>query len=375
MKQPMWQLSRFRPMTKAMELVVFLILVTGCSTAVRYTSLDLDLLPCEQGNAPVFFKAIEFDKSGSQLFPKQLQELKNEFRDKEIKDLVVFVHGWNKNPSSAEQDYQNFLCRLHGRLRMMSGGPNKERSELLVLGVFWPSTITNRDQEPFLLLPASYYQIRDRAEEIGALGLAPVLTDLIPYIQRHSTRLHLIGHSFGGRILVRALRKMQTTDQLIPFIEASDELNVVLANAAMSADNFNWILADVTREKRKGDRPSRFGGMSSSYLFNVHSLNDTANRILFRLASAFNDDPAECAAGACGVPDFPTVCLSESGDFKLEQAPPEVKSDLHAWNIDATKIVFDHSDIYKGRVATLIANLLYDEAVRARFLSSRPAPC
>jgi Alpha/beta hydrolase of unknown function (DUF900) len=356
-----------RSLLTTFELMFLIILVSGCSQAQRYTSLDLDLLPCEHGQAPLFFKAVEFDKTGSPLFSQQLDDLNREFDDKLVKDLVLFIHGWNKNPSSAEQDYQNFLCRLHGRIRRIDSGPNKEREELIVLGVFWPSTITNRDQEPLLMLPLSYYQIRDRADTIGDAGLANVLTSLTRKIESDSTRLHLIGHSFGGRILVKSLRKMQDMEKLMPLIDAAATVNVTLVNAAISADSFNWIREKVT--KAKG---GRFGASTPSYLFNIHSHNDTANRILFPIASIFNDDPAECAAGACGVPEFPTLCVDDAGNLQLTGARADSQSvrDLNAWNIDATKIVFDHSDIYKGRVATLITNLLYKEADRERFPGS-----
>jgi len=354
-----------------MALLFLMIVISGCTASVRYTSLDLALLPCEQGDSPIFFQAIEFGQNGSPLFKQQVEDLHERFRNgPPVTDLVLFVHGWNKNPSSAELDYQNFLCRLHGRLRGIIGD-EKRRGGLLVLGVFWPSTITNRAQEPLFMMPLSYYQIRDRADTIANMGLASLLSSLIPEIQfsRSGTpiRLHLIGHSFGGRMLVRSLERMQEQDKLVPFLQAAGTVNVVLANAALSPDRFDWISKAIAVAKSHGV-PGRFTDETASYLFNVHSLNDTANRVLFRLASVFNDDPATCAAGACGVPEFPTVCVDDSGKLQFGNiTPPQFGGDLNAWNVNATRIVFDHSDIYKGRVATLIANLLYDEADKKRF--------
>jgi hypothetical protein len=49
------------------------------------------------------------------LFSHQVEELHRRLEsERPVTDLVLFIHGWNKNPSSAELDYQNFLCRLHG---------------------------------------------------------------------------------------------------------------------------------------------------------------------------------------------------------------------------------------------------------------------
>jgi hypothetical protein len=205
------------------------------------------------------------------------------------------------------------------------------------------------------MMPLSYYQIRDRADTIANMGLASLLSSLIPEIQfsRSGTpiRLHLIGHSFGGRMLVRSLERMQEQDKLVAFLQAAGTVNVVLANAALSPDRFDWISKAIAVAKSHGV-PGRFTDETASYLFNVHSLNDTANRVLFRLASVFNDDPATCAAGACGVPEFPTVCVDDSGKLQFggNITRPQFGGDLNAWNVNATRIVFDHSDIYKGRV-------------------------
>jgi hypothetical protein len=356
--------------------LLLLLAITGCASPPKYTSLDLALLPCEQGDSPVFFRAIEFDQAGAPLFDHQVKALHERFEGgPPVTDLILFVHGWNKNPSSAELDYQNFLCRLHGRLRDIIG-ESKRRNGLLVLGVFWPSTITNQAQEPVLLKPLSYYQIRDRADAIAEAGLYNLLVSLTLELKERRAgvpvRLHLIGHSFGARMLVRSLEKLSEENQLVPFLQAAGNVNVVLVNAAMPPSRFDWISKAVTAAKRQ-KTAARFTEETKSYLFNVHSFNDTANRVLFRLASLFNDDPATCAAGACGVPDYETLCVDNSGKPGLQKVlvpPPDTLSNrLNAWNVDATPIVFAHSDIYKGRMATLLAELLY----KRRF-PERPLP-
>lgn len=218
---------------RGLVLFLFLIVTSGCIVAApRYNSLDLALLPCEQGNSPMFFRAVEFDGDGIPLFTHQIEELHRRFKSgPPVTDLIFFLHGWNKNPSSAELDYQNFLCRLHARLRGIIGTRDKQGG-LLVLGVFWPSTITNRAREPFLLLPFSGYGIQDRADSIADRGLAPLMASLTPKIQS-GLRLHLIGHSFGGRMLVRSLEKLNDRKELVPFLTAADAVNVVLLSAAL----------------------------------------------------------------------------------------------------------------------------------------------
>lgn len=359
----------WRRMLLVPMLLMGLLLTSGCAVKPRYNSLDLALLPCESGDSPEFFRAIEFDERGAATHEKQLQGLRKRFEDgRPITDLVLFVHGWNKNPSSAELDYQNFICRLHGRLRNIVG-ESKRAGGLLVLGIFWPSTITSRAEEPLLLKPLSYYRIRDRADSVAETGLTELLSELRQGMRQRPVpvRLHLIGHSFGGRMVVRSLETLQRRGELVPFLMSAESVNVVLVNAAVSPSRFEWI-SDAVDTARRNKMPARFTSDTASYLFNVHSRNDSANRYLFPLASLFNEDQSTCAAGACGVSTFSTLCVDSSGVIAPSPKGPLPagipNAGLNLWNIDATRVVFDHSDIYKGRVATLIADLLYDPSIR-----------
>lgn len=356
-------------------------LLAGCAAPRQYTSLDLALLPCEQGDAPIFFQALEFDEHGVPLYADQVKALHDRFRNGHpdnrapVQDFVVFIHGWNKNVASAEGDYQNFLCRLHAQLRGKIRNTKREGG-LLVLGVFWPSTITSQAKEPELLLPVSYFQIRNRADAIAKAGLAQTFDGIAADLaERRRTsgspgeglRFHLIGHSFGGRMLVEALHAMQGP-RLVEFLTAADAVNVVLINPAISPASFAWIDTAIESALR-AKQPARFTTTTGSYLFNLHSFNDSANRTLFRLASAFNDDPSECAAGACGVAAYATICIDEAGRIEPVAAPALRGTDvrINVWNVDTTKFVFDHSDIYKGRMSTLLVTLLYDAKARAAF--------
>ena len=89
--------------------------------------------------------------------------------------------------------------------------------------------------------------------------------------------------------------------------------------------------------------------------------------MLFRLASTFTDDEATCAAGACGVQSYATLCVDNSGQVRPKPERAGEASPFNAWNVDATQIVFEHSDIYKGRVASLLAALVFDDEQKRRF--------
>jgi hypothetical protein len=225
-------------------------------------------------------------------------------------------------------------------------------------------------------MPISYYQIRERADTIAEKGAPNLLASLTKALPRNSLRVRvsLVGHSFGGRMVVRSLEKLHERSELVPLLKSAHSVNVVLINAAVSAARFDWISEAYATASQQ--LPSVHSERAESYLFNLHSFNDSANRLLFPLASLFNQDDAACAAGACGVPSYPTLCVDNSGKLLLS---PEsmiggvyigrgVYSDqLNVWNVDITPIVFSHSDIYKGRVATLTRDLLYDEVAHQNF--------
>lgn len=332
----------------------------------RYTSQDIALLPCETGASPVFFHPLEFTADGAPALGDEQVRRIRERLGPEMTDIVVFVHGWNKNPSLAERDFSDFLCRLHGHVRGVAQERNlwlesEKGQRLLVIGVFWPSTVLANARDPLLLKPPSYFRMRSRVDAIAARGFPAFLMTLVESLRRPAN-LHLVGHSFGGRMIVHGLQHLSAEGKLPRLLERAAGVNVVLLNGALPADDFRWLLRAVAA--RPDSRSTRFSLASDSGLYNVHSFHDSANRYLFPLASAFNPDPSACAAGACGVPELTTLCVDGAG--RLPRTPPggtgrrPTATDLlAAWNVDATPVVFDHSDIYKGRVARLVVDLLF----------------
>lgn len=60
--------------------------------------------------------------------------------------------------------------------------------------------IKKLDPRPAIRL-ATVYKMKDRAGKVGARGVGPLLSDLL---QAGDARLHLIGHSYGGKIMLSA---------------------------------------------------------------------------------------------------------------------------------------------------------------------------
>lgn len=342
-------------------------LISGCATKSNYTSLDIDLLPCESGDAPRFFHSVEFDAMGKLRYPDQIKGIEQRYT-RPVTDVVVFVHGWNKNPSSAESDYQDFLCRLHGKMRDVIGN-RKRGGGLVVIGVFWPSTVSGKQKDPLLVKPVSYFKMRDRADYIASTGLYELFLTLGKLNEQSPSgtpeRIQLIGHSFGARMVLASLSELNDKGELDTFLASSKSANVVLLNAAVAPDRFLWLPVAL-RESTFGTEMGFQNEAANSQLFNVHSYNDDATRRLFPIASLFNDEPSVCAAGACGVPEFKTVTLGESGDIELPEPDcPDSLRNINAWNVDATAVVASHTDIYKGRIAALLSRLTYDDGLKS----------
>lgn len=66
-------------------------------------------------------------------------------------------------------------------------------------------------------------------------------------------------------------------------------------------------------------------------------------------------DGPTCAIGACGVLQWPDLVSATSGG-SLDSALDLAETNL--WNVDASKIIFSHTDIYKGRIANLVWELI-----------------
>lgn len=84
-------------------------------------------------------------------------------------------------------------------------------------------------------------------------------------------------------------------------------------------------------------------------------MHDDANRFLYPIGSFMEHGGPTCAVGACGVFQWPDVVFATSGG-SVESVIDLAVSNL--WNVDASKIIFSHTDIYKGRVANLVWELI-----------------
>lgn len=137
-----------------------------------------------------------------------------------------------------------------------------------------------------LLRQATYYQMKKRAGVVGERGLGPVLAGLAA--RRPALRIHLIGHSFGARVVSFSLRAVPDGSRYVK--------SLTLLQGAFS----HYAFAD--RLPHDQGRGGALGGLQSRVdgpVVACHSPHDTSLKLFYPLASRMAGD----SAGLLGFDD------------------------------------------------------------------------
>jgi hypothetical protein len=201
----------------------------------------------------------------------------------------------------------------------------------------------------------TYYVMKARAGDVGVNGIAPLIRKIRE--SRPDIRLHLIGHSFGCRVVTSAVNALPEDEQLRPNTMA-------LLQGAFShngfASNFDGKNNDgafrqvIARKKVKGP------------IIITHTRNDKAVGIAYPIASRI----AGQVAAALGDANDIYGGLGSNGAQTAETTPERVVGMLlsagsaypfsgggtcgHLYNLKADQFISGHSDI----VSTAVANAI-----------------
>lgn len=202
-----------------------------------------------------------------------------------------------------------------------------------------------------LLRQATYYKMKKRAGVVGERGLGPVLAELAR--QRPGLRIHLIGHSFGARLVSFSLRAVPDG--------ARHVASLTLLQGAFS----HYAFSDRLPHDR--GRGGALGGLQRKVdgpVVACHSPHDTSLRVFYPLASRMAGDSAGLLGlderwGAIGhdgvqaVPGAPRLSL----DTALREGVPATG----CVSVDAGSVVRRggapsgaHSDICHEELARLV---------------------
>ena len=196
---------------------------------------------------------------------------------------------------------------------------------------------------------ATYYQMKERAGTVGRTGLSQVLRQLRS--EKPALRLHLIGHSFGARVITAAVDAFDdnTPAVTLTLVQGAYSHNGLAEN--FDGDKNDGFFRKVISKKR-----------ASGPILITHTKNDTAVGVAYPLASRLS----HTKAAAFGDENDPYGGLGRNG----AQFTPEAKglaqklSELpnaqpgpysfargKVYNLKADAFIGDHSDICKHQVA------------------------
>jgi hypothetical protein len=184
----------------------------------------------------------------------------------------------------------------------------------------------------------TYYTMKDRSGIVGRTGLASALTNLIAARAQQgvTSRIHLVGHSFGARLVTSAANEMATPVESLSLLQAAFSHNAFSDNYDQhgSAGGFRAV---VTTPKVK-----RMLITHSKYDQAVGLAYPAASRIMNQVASAIIGGPNDIYGG-----------LGRNG----AQKTPEVETDTLPCSIinlngdGPNPEITGHGDVAKSEIA------------------------
>lgn len=253
------------------------------------------------------------------------------------RDLFVICHGWNADMNDARGLYQNFFnefCRI------------VTPRQCAVLGIFWPS---EKYADPALTPGGAaglgtridaarriltYRVMKQRAGLVGRRALAPVLDQIQAALT--DVRVHLVGHSFGARVITAAAAVCQ-----------KPVASMTLLQAAFSQYSFapEGAFRNVIGERK-----------CAGPILVTHSVHDRALRFCYPIASRVLRQNASGLGGANdrygalgrnGALHTPEASFGEL----LPEGAPYSFAPGRIFNLRADRIIRAHADIVKPETA------------------------
>ena len=284
-------------------------------------------------------------------------------------DIFLYSHGWWTDATGAAADYNRFSMGFTKQLLVIGattppGLPHLPASSFAA-AVHWPSTLSEDQGSIENYAEAlSFYSMAKRADVVGqhgvysalrmifeALGAAPVPPAL---------RLHLLGHSFGCRVVCSALEQIAEDGIAIP---SSVTLDAVLLQAAFNDDELapSGMYENVPKLNLRlmATRSDGDTSLGKWYPIAERLVNLFSGGSVAALGAAGPSAAMQTAFGSAGtVPVGP--------GFKYPAVVPLTQrlvvanlSPLHATTGPGDPFSGHHSDIYHDEIYQLIAGFFF----------------
>lgn len=192
----------------------------------------------------------------------------------------------------------------------------------------------------------SYYMMKERSGTVGAKGVAPLIDRLAPGVER----IHLIGHSFGGRLVAAAALASQNNKlQSMTLLQAAFS-----HNGFSPAGLMNGFFRQVIEKKRiRGP------------ILATHTKNDTAVGVAYPLASRLSGTVAAALGdesdkyggiGRNGAQKMNagevTIAMLLPGGGTYQFSPGKIH------NLQADAFIKNHGDVTGGEVVAALAQAI-----------------
>ncbi len=191
----------------------------------------------------------------------------------------------------------------------------------------------------------TYYQMKDRAGVVGMRGLRPLLDEIVA--EHPSIKLHLVGHSFGARLVTAAIRGEDGSPRLevasLALLQAAFSHNGIAEN--YDGDGNDGYFRLVMRDRRV-----------TGPVIITYTTNDTAVGLAYPIASRL----AGHDAATIGGPDSRFGGMGANGAQHTPEAVNGVLGGPGAvyafeagkvYNLLADETINDHSDVENEAVA------------------------
>lgn len=277
------------------------------------------------------FFLIPTNENGIVIDPYAATNLRLAAKAETIEDVFIYSHGWWTSALDAMISYNRFGAGLISTIEQPGGKSS------LAIGIHWPSTLSENARDWINLAEgASFYTMEKRADEVGA-GAGAALLRMVLAQSPRPTRIHLIGHSFGCKVICAAIQHL--IENSPAEIYAGIDFNLVLLQPAFEDNS----LSATHRYARLATEPRL-------RILITKSAQDTALCIHFPRAHAleFFDREDRTALGATG-PSQSTVQAFGGAQMVNEESPGCTSGAMQS--CQGRLIVADLSVIHRQRAA------------------------
>ena len=288
-------------------------------------------------------------------------------------DVFFYSHGWWTTAVASMGDYNDFSIgfarSLHNLIQQSPTSVPQIRPEFsaLSIGLHWPSMLSEDSTSIVnFVQAASFFTMEFRADDVGQTAGYALIRLLLENKKGAPFRFHLLGHSFGCRVVLSTLQQL-TLDPATLELAAQAQFNVVLIQAAADSDSlaegrlYKDILTKIQKIKMLATTSEKDKALNTLY------------PAAQRLAHLFRDPiPAMGAAGFAGMPAPAAIhkitigvgdVPAPAGQFVVADLTPLHQARLNDHSLDTDPNVHNsfsgqHSDIYVDEIYKLIALFL-----------------